>query len=69
MKLLEPILKDSKFMSIPKMVINDFCRGNSKDDLAQKKDIQGQKNYLSKDVDYKESFWFILKVTLLNKKS
>ena len=64
MKLLEPILKNSKFMSIPKMIINDFCWRKSEDDLAQKKDIQYQKNYLSKDVDYKESFWFILKFTL-----
>ena len=56
MKLLEPILKNDKFMSKPKMVINDFCRGNSKDDLAKPKDIQRPKNNLPKKVNYKESF-------------
>ena len=29
MKLLEPILKEKKFKAIPKMVVTQFCRGES----------------------------------------
>ena len=48
MKLLEPILLEEKFKSIPKMVITQFCRGQSmqsttiadSSDLA--KEVNGQ---------------------------
>ena len=36
-KLIEPILKEKKFKSKPKMVISDFCRGKSRAKSHQEK--------------------------------
>ena len=58
MKLLEPILIEKKFKAIPKMVVTQFCRGDSMhatamtdasgpDNSGLTKEINGQA-YLSK---------------------
>ena len=37
--LLDPILKEPKFKSIPIMAINDFCRGNGKVEIVDLKGL------------------------------
>ena len=57
MELLGPILFERKFKSIPKMIINQFCRGKSLYKTAFADDLQNGKRYgLTNKVNDQE--WF-----------
>ena len=58
MKLLEPILLEEKFKSIPKMVITQFCRGQSMQSTAF-----ADSSDLAKEVNGQE-FFFKITITI-----
>ena len=63
LELLEPILNQSKFENIPKLVINDFCRG----DYFRRTAIAKDQQFKQKSLNAQERFCFIIRVTFKTK--
>ena len=56
MKLLEPILKEKKFKAIPKMVVAQFCRGESMDPTVKKDRSGPGTSGLTKEINRQKCF-------------
>ena len=57
MKLLEPILIEKKFKAIPKMVVTQFCRGDSMNSTMKADSSGPETSGLTKEINGQACFF------------